>query len=187
MTDKGLACVLNGLATGEKNQIEKLVVHNNELGHETIEVLNTSYFEYLQSFCVGNIKIFNDNRKFLLEKISDKAINLKSLSLKGIDLRHPSEAFTHLINFLEKKSSYTDLQTLNLGATNLPTKMLLKLMTVLLESKRNEITDLNLSYNALNVNREKEDSLKFMELLATFIRTSRSITHLDLSGMQLGD
>ena len=36
--------------------------------------------------------------------------------------------------------------------------MLLKLMTVLLEQKRNEITDLNLSYNALNVNREKEDS-----------------------------
>ena len=65
--------------------------------------------------------------------------------------------------------------------------MLLKLMTVILESKRNELTDLNLSYNALNVNREKEDSLKFMEVLATFIRTSRTITHLDLSGMQLGD
>ena len=47
------------------------------------------------------MKISPDNRKFLMQSITDHAVQLKSLSLKGIDLKHPSEAFSLLIEFLE--------------------------------------------------------------------------------------
>jgi len=56
------------------------------------------------------------------------------------------------------------------------------------ESNRwKEINDLNISYNALNVHREEKDFHKFIEMLKEYLRTTRALTHLDVSGMQIGE
>ena len=60
-------------------------------------------------------------------------------------------------------------------------------MKMLLDRKCTETTDLNLSYNALNINRDKEDSIIFLEKLKEFLHASEVITHLELSGMNIGD
>jgi len=64
-------------------------------------------------------------------------------------------------------------------------------MEVLLERKTAEICDLNLSYNALNLNAkegsELEDGKVFILKLKQFLSTSEKLTHLELSGMNIGE
>jgi len=58
---------------------------------------------------------------------------------------------------------------------------------MLLSRKTTEIVDLNLSYNALNIAKEKKDALSFLEKLKEFLHSSEVITHLELSGMNIGE
>ena len=60
-------------------------------------------------------------------------------------------------------------------------------MSKLLSKKTNEITDLNFSYNALNVVRDKEVAMNFLDKLKEFLHSSNVITHLEISGMNIGD
>jgi hypothetical protein len=67
-------------------------------------------------------------------------------------------------------------------------------MSVLHEKHLNYITDLNLSYNLLETDPLKrspdcllsQSSQDFLQDLTQFVEESRCITHLDISGMQMG-
>ena len=76
---------------------------------------------------------------------------------------------------------------LTVGWANLTTKLLRRLMEVIVDRKMQEICDLNLSYNALNLaakdGGECEDAKIFFEKLKEFLHKSDAITHLELSGM----
>jgi hypothetical protein len=62
------------------------------------------------------------------------------------------------------------------------------LVKSIIETERiREINDLNLSYNALNKYREEKDFLNFIDLTKEFLSSSKAMTHLDLSGMQIGE
>ena len=107
-------------------------------------------------------------RKNLFMQIKSISYKLSSISLKGVNLSSPPEAFENLISYLDSSDS-SALQSLHLSWTNLGTKHMATLMQSLLRSLQSkDIYDLNLSYNTVKMT-DVQNATEFMENLKLFL------------------
>lgn len=184
MNDYMFSLLLSSLEN--QKTIHTISYHSNILGECSVgQILSIVKSKYLKELWIDSIKCHGRTLGMLISGLSD-LVSTTPLFLRGFavqNIKLDESSMKNLILLISKLKSVETLKEINLSWNAIPEKLFGKL----LDAFTADLTTSNLTYIDLSYNSMVKANSKVFEGFVSYLKFSKTLTHLNLNSTQLVD